>query len=69
MPRCFKLTAEDLRDIGVTRVGDRSKLLEAIAALRAGTPPSPVAEQPSEVKAPGPQHHYPRPSAGSNRQH
>ena len=47
-----RLTVEDLRDIGVTRVGDRSKLLEAIAALRAGTPPSPVAEQPSEVKAP-----------------
>src|SRR4029077_14082670 len=29
-----KLTAEDLRDLGVVAVGDRRKLLEAIAALR-----------------------------------
>ena len=29
-----KLTVEDLKDIGVTRVGDRRRLLEAIAALR-----------------------------------
>src|SRR5215472_11814946 len=42
-----KLTAEDLKDIGVTRVGDRRKLLEAITAMRVGAPPSPVAEQPS----------------------
>jgi SAM domain (Sterile alpha motif) len=28
-----KLTAEDLKDIGVTAVGHRRKLLEAIAAL------------------------------------
>jgi class 3 adenylate cyclase len=47
-----KMTVEDLKDIGVTRVGDRRKLLEAIAALREGAPPSPVAEQPSE--RPGP---------------
>jgi class 3 adenylate cyclase len=47
-----KLTVEDLKDIGVTRVGDRRKLLEAIAALRAGAPPSPIAEQPSEVAGP-----------------
>jgi hypothetical protein len=44
-----KLTVEDLKDIGVTKVGDRRKLLEAIAALGMGAPPSPVAEQPSEV--------------------
>jgi class 3 adenylate cyclase len=49
-----KLIAEDLKDIGVTRVGDRRKLLEAIAALRVGAPPSPVAEQPSEVPGPAP---------------
>jgi class 3 adenylate cyclase len=30
-----KLTAEDLKDLGVTAVGHRRKLLEAIAALRA----------------------------------
>ena len=46
-----KLTVEDLKDIGVTRVGDRRKLLEAIAALRVGAPPSPVVERPS---VPGP---------------
>jgi class 3 adenylate cyclase len=44
-----KLTVEDLKDIGVTRVGDRRKLLDAIAALRAGAPLSSAAEQPSEV--------------------
>ena len=47
-----KLTAEDLKDIGVAAVGDRRKLLEAIAALRVGAPPSPVAEQPSEAPEP-----------------
>jgi class 3 adenylate cyclase len=47
-----KLTVEDLKDIGVTRVGDRRKLLEAIAALRVGAPPSPLVEQPSEVPGP-----------------
>jgi hypothetical protein len=30
------LTAEDLKDLGVGFVGDRRKLLDAIAALRAG---------------------------------
>jgi class 3 adenylate cyclase len=47
-----KLTVEDLKDIGVTRVGDRRKLLEAIATLRAGAPPSSAAEHPSEVPGP-----------------
>jgi class 3 adenylate cyclase len=47
-----KLTVEDLKDIGVAAVGDRRKLLEAIAALRVGAPPSPVAEQPSELPGP-----------------
>ena len=32
-----KLTVEDLKDIGVTRVGDRRKLLEAVAAARRRT--------------------------------
>ena len=36
-----RLTADDLRDMGVTIVGHRRKLLDAIAALRAGgEPPS-----------------------------
>jgi hypothetical protein len=34
-----KLTAEDLKDIGVTAVGHRRVLIDAIAALRAETPP------------------------------
>ena len=32
-----KLTAEDLKDLGVTLVGHRRRLLEAIAALRSGS--------------------------------
>jgi hypothetical protein len=32
-----KLTAEDVKDLGVTAVGHRRKLLEAIAELRSGT--------------------------------
>src|SRR5580692_2313728 len=35
-----KLTAEDLKDLGVTLVGDRRLLLEAIAALREPTAPA-----------------------------
>ena len=30
------LTAEDLKDLGITLVGDRRRLLDAIAALRPG---------------------------------
>ncbi len=40
-----KLTGEDLKDIGVAIVGDRRRLLEAIAALREGV----VREEPREV--------------------
>jgi class 3 adenylate cyclase/predicted ATPase len=42
-----RLTAEDLKDLGVVFVGDRRKLLDAIAALRveAGAP-TPVSETP-----------------------
>ena len=47
-----KLTVEDLKDIGVARVGDRRKLLEAIATLGVGVRPSPVAGQLSEVPGP-----------------
>ena len=35
-----KLTAEDLKDLGVTMVGDRRMLLDAIAALREPTAPA-----------------------------
>ena len=38
-----KLTADDLMDLGVTLVGHRRKLLEAIAELSAaGAPPEPI---------------------------
>src|SRR5208337_5187901 len=33
-----RLTADDLKDIGVSAVGDRRRLLDAIAALAGGTP-------------------------------
>src|SRR3954451_10722083 len=39
-----KLTAEDLKDLGVTMVGDRRLLLEAIAALREPTAPTGTAQ-------------------------
>jgi class 3 adenylate cyclase/predicted ATPase len=48
-----KLTAEDLKEIGVGAVGDRRKLLDAIAALRERAAPPPlVVEQPCEVPGP-----------------
>ncbi len=37
-----KLTAEDLKELGVAALGDRRKLLDAIAALRAETQPTPA---------------------------
>ena len=52
-----KLTAEDLKDLGVTAVGHRRKLLEAIADLRSQTklepatsePPPPIATLPKDA--------------------
>src|SRR5208337_3876098 len=37
-----QLTADDLKDIGVSAVGDRRRLLAAIAALAGAKPPSDV---------------------------
>ena len=37
-----KLTAEDLKDLGVAAVGDRRKLLQAIVDLRLGAKPEPT---------------------------
>ena len=37
-----QLTADDLKDIGVSAVGDRRRLLAAIAALGGATPPADV---------------------------
>src|SRR3954463_9754933 len=49
-----KLTADDLRDIGVTIVGHRRKMLEAIAAFRAADEPAPSAAAETRVtSAPG----------------
>src|SRR5689334_14378823 len=50
------LTADDLRDLGVTIVGHRRKLLDAIAALRTdkateSAPPTPVADPPPKDTA------------------
>jgi class 3 adenylate cyclase len=52
-----ELTAEDLTDLGVVRVGDRRKLLKAIAVLREGIAPASAQEQPPKIpdSAPVPQ--------------
>jgi hypothetical protein len=51
----LSLTVEDLKDLGVTLVGDRRRLLDAIAALGAAVPPAdtPVAapDAPAKVDA------------------
>jgi class 3 adenylate cyclase len=44
-----KLTAEDLKDLGVAAVGDRRKLLEAIEVLRSGTKPESTPLEPSST--------------------
>ncbi len=47
------LTAEDLKDLGVGFVGDRRKLLDAIAALRAGaSAPTPLSDAPAAAQRP-----------------
>jgi class 3 adenylate cyclase len=47
------LTVQDLKDLGVTLVGDRRRLLDAIAALGAAVPPTdtPVAAAPAPAEA------------------
>jgi hypothetical protein len=48
-----RLTAEDLKDLGVTLVGHRRRLLDAIAALSDGLPAAeatPVAAAPSAAR-------------------
>ncbi len=39
-----KLTAEDLKDLGVAAVGDRRKLLEALESMRSGAKPEPTVQ-------------------------
>ena len=55
-----KLTANDLKDIGVTAVGHRRKLLDAIAALRAGDTAAPSASAGSVPTPSPPPAHRPR---------
>ncbi|HWZ67531.1 MAG TPA: AAA family ATPase [Stellaceae bacterium] len=45
------LTAEDLKDLGVTLVGHRRRLLDAIAALRSETPAAAVTAAPRDAPA------------------
>jgi class 3 adenylate cyclase/predicted ATPase len=60
-----KLTADDLKDIGVTAVGHRRMLLEAIAQLSAtDAPPDPI---PPSAPAGGSPLPYPPPQAGEGR--
>jgi class 3 adenylate cyclase/predicted ATPase len=44
------LTAEDLKDLGVSLVGHRRRLLDAITAFGTKAPPSPVAAVPAEAE-------------------
>ena len=46
-----KLTADDLKDLGVAAVGDRRKLLEAIEGLRSATKPEPTSSEASSTAA------------------
>src|SRR5215471_12439876 len=51
------LTAEDLKDLGVSIVGHRRKLLDAIGALRADTSaPGPSNDLKTTPSAPSPSH-------------
>ena len=47
-----RLTAEDLRELGVTSVGHRRSLLDAIAALGASAPAADVPGPPAETTVP-----------------
>jgi predicted ATPase/class 3 adenylate cyclase len=47
-----RLTAEDLRDLGVTSVGHRRSLLDAIAALGASAPAADLPGPPAETTVP-----------------
>ena len=46
------LTADDLKELGVASIGDRRRLLVAIAALAAGTPYADVSASPSKSAPP-----------------
>src|SRR5215470_16731464 len=46
-----RLTVEDLKDLGVTLVGDRRRLLDAITALGAEAPAATVTAEPARADA------------------
>ena len=47
-----RLTADDLRDIGVSAVGDRRRLVAAIAALAGAAPSADVPVSPPSLRRP-----------------
>jgi SAM (Sterile alpha motif) domain-containing protein len=47
------LTADDIRELGVTPIGHRRRLLTAIAALRSDTPPVAADTEPAAVAISG----------------
>ena len=62
------LTAEDLRDIGVTPVGHRRRLLDAIARLKSeaiSIADPDAAAEPGPTPASAEPHHRPMPNAGN----
>ncbi len=59
------LTAEDLKDLGVTLVGHRRRLLDAIAALREGAAPVGGSPLPTLPRPRGREGWGSAPSAGS----
>jgi hypothetical protein len=48
------LTADDLKELGVASIGDRRRLLVAIAVLAGGGPPAGAAASPSKRAPPKP---------------
>ena len=63
-----ELTADDLSELGVASLGHRKRLLDAIAALRAGADrPRPPAPAPSAHAHAPAADGRPRPSGGSSR--
>jgi SAM domain (Sterile alpha motif) len=62
-----KLTAEDLKDIGVTAVGHRRVLIDAVAAPRGETPPSRGLRPNPRTKPPASAAGSPKPSVAHGR--
>jgi len=63
-----KLTAEELRDIGVALVGHRRRLLDAIAALRTGAGTEAAAQEQTHDSRPEPPRPLPASPGAERRQ-